>query len=189
MALAEISKESSARMEKTASGIAEYIEDSMPRNMPSYFQTEAQWAYVGYAYGTIGDSGCGLTCAAMALEYWTREQWNPLDLFNLLGNSCTVSGMNDMGAFLSRFGEFGITGERHYSIERAFSDAMDGKTVWCSVRGRLGDTLHTRHIVLLWGKDGQVYLNDPASYGNTRAWTLEELRAANWQYFYSIWKD
>lgn len=161
-----------------------------PRSMPAYYQTDPAWAGVGYAGASIGMSGCGLTAAAMSLEWWLRERCTPADLQAAVGDSCTTSGLNDM----SKFGSYAVSkglsvSERYYDISRACDEALAGKTVWASISGYLGDSWYGGHIVLIWSQDGQLLVNDPASQGNTRTWSREELARYSWAYFYSVWLE
>lgn len=41
--------------------------------------------------------------------------------------------------------------------------------------------------MLVWSQGGRLLVNDPASPGNTREWSREELARCRWAYFYSIW--
>lgn len=159
-----------------------------PRSMPSYYQTDARWSGVPYAGASIGMSGCGLTAAAMSFEWWLRERYTPADLEDDVGNSCTTGGLNDMAKFGRHAESLGLTvSKRFHSISDACDEALSGKTVWASVSGAFGDSWYGGHIVLIWSQDGDIRVQDPASKGNTRAWSREELARAKWAYFYSVW--
>lgn len=163
-----------------------------PRTMPAYYQTDAAWSALPYAYGTVASSGCGLTAAAMAVSWWARDEVTPAELRDRYGDSCTIGGLNDMQRFRDRVcADYGLAGsERYWSIEQAVSDAEAGKTVWCSVSGRFGDGWYGGHIVLLWHDGASLRVSDPANHANTRAWRAEELLAQGcWKYFYSIWME
>lgn len=43
--------------------------------VPAYFQTD--YPYIRYGDGTIGSSGCGITCLAMAASYVTDREYTP----------------------------------------------------------------------------------------------------------------
>ena len=165
-----------------------------PRSMPSYYQDDPAWASTPYAHGgTIAGNGCGLTVAAMSLEWWTREQWTPARLAAEVGDSCTVGGLNYMPAFADFARSLGLSATGQYwDIRRAIADARSGRTVWCAGGGRLGDSSYGGHLVLLWqDESGALRINDPASSGNTRAWTEEEILGAGgyWTYSISVWKE
>lgn len=161
-----------------------------PRNMPAYYQTDRRWSGVGYAGASIGCSGCGLTAAAMSLEWWLRERCTPKDLEAEVGSSCTTGGLNDMAKFAEYAESLGLSAsERYRSIGEACDEALSGKTVWASVSGTFGDSWYGGHIVLIWSQNGELRVNDPASKGNTREWSRDELARYEWAYFYSVWLE
>ena len=165
-----------------------------PRSMPAYYQDDPAWAGVPYAHGgTIAGNGCGLTAAAMSLEWWTREQWTPARLAAEVGDSCTVGGLNDMVAFAGFARSLGLAAsERYWDLERAIADAAEGWTVWVSVSGVFGTRPYGGHIVLVWRDEaGALHVNDPACEENTRAWSAEELRryAGSFKYAISVRKE
>ena len=161
-----------------------------PRSMPAYYQTDAEWASVPYAGASIGYSGCGLTAAAMSLEWWLRERCTPKDLEAEVGSSCTTGGLNDMAKFGKHAESLGLTvSERYRRIGEACDEALSGKTVWASISGAFGDSWYGGHIVLIWSQDGELRVNDPASKGNTREWSREELARYRWAYFYSVYLE
>lgn len=77
-------------------------------HMPLWLQRDPQWDYVPYAGGTIGDSGCGLTCAAMAIKYMTLQEVTPLTLASYVGDTCLTDG------WLAFAGVTGDLGEEDY---------------------------------------------------------------------------
>lgn len=165
-----------------------------PRTMPAYYQDDPVWASVPYAHGgTIAGNGCGLTTAAMSLEWWTREQWSPARLAAEVGDSCTVGGLNYMPAFADFCRSLGLSAtEQYWDIRRAVADARAGRTVWCAGGGRLGVRSYGGHLVLLWcDADGELRINDPACAENTRVWSEDEILAAGsyWTYSISVWKE
>lgn len=88
-------------MEEKAEAEARELEEWLhsPRSMPAYYQTDPQWSDIDYAGASIGYSGCGLTAAAMSLQWWLRERCTPADLQAAVGDSCTTGGLNDMAKF------------------------------------------------------------------------------------------
>lgn len=161
--------------------------------MPLWLQTDPQWAYAPYAGGTIGDSGCGLVCAAMALEYMTLQGVNPLQLADCVGDSCLTAGVNDPGKFCEwikgKFPEFRIeSSEIYYELDRALSDVQNGWLVFAGMSGALGDDDYDGHVVMIWrADDAGFWIRDPASGANSsRPFSAEELSAVDFKYFYSI---
>lgn len=161
--------------------------------MQLWLQDDPQWANVQYAGGTVGDSGCGLVCAAMAIEYMTMQRVTPLQLADCVGDSCLTDGVNDMGKFCryieETYPEYGIesTGQM-WSIDDALAMARGGWLVFCGMSGKLGDSEYDGHVVMLWMEsDGSYWMRDPDSGGNSqRVWTEDELREVDWEYFYGI---
>lgn len=160
--------------------------------MPLYLQDDIQWSRIDYAEGTIGDSGCGLSCAAMAIEYLTGQIVTPLDLEAIVGSTCTVYGVNDMARFGAYMSEaYGLrTSEIYYDLDRALSEVTSSSVVFAGVRGELWERAYGGHIVCIWKTDGDsVYIRDPASGANSQhRFTVEELRGTEWLYFYTTSK-
>ena len=179
------------RVEADKAASARYHDLHDPRSMPAYLQTDPRWAGTSYAGATIGSNGCGLTAAAMAASWWSRSEVTPQALRDRYGDSCTIRGLNDMAKFRDRLSaDYGLTGsERYHDIGRACDEALAGRTVFASIAGSFGDSWYSGHIVLIWAKDGAIHVNDPASQGNTRVWSREELARYRWAYFYSLVKQ
>lgn len=161
------------------------------RTMPLYLQDDVQWGHIGYAGGsTVAESGCGLTCAAMALEYLTNQITTPRDLQGIVGDTCTVNGVNDMALFGNYMEQaYGLsTSEIYYALDRALADVEGGSVVFASLTGDFGDSSYGGHIVAIWRVDGDaVYIRDPASGANSQhRFTRDELAEVAWSYFYSL---
>lgn len=173
---------------------ARWHDEHDPRVMPAYYQADPVWASDPYAHGsTIGAAGCGLTTAAMSIEWWTRQQCTPRQLAQQVGDSCTIGNLNYMPAFADYVRGLGLSAsEKYWDISRAIADARSGKTVWCAGGGRLGARSYGGHLVLLWcDADGALHINDPACAENTRVWSEDEILAAGsyWTYSISVWKE
>lgn len=173
---------------------ARWHDEHDPRVMPAYYQAAPVWASDPYAHGsTIGTAGCGLTTAAMSIEWWTRQQCTPRQLAQQVGDSCTIGNLNYMPAFADYVRGLGLSAsEKYWDISRAIADARSGKTVWCAGGGRLGARSYGGHLVLLWcDADGALHINDPACAENTRVWSEDEILAAGsyWTYSISVWKE
>lgn len=161
--------------------------------MRPWLQDDPQWAHVPYAGGTVGDSGCGLACAAMALEYMTLQRVTPLRLADCVGDSCLTDGVNDMGKFCRYTEEtypgYGIesTGQM-WRIDDALALVRDGWLAFCGMSGELGDSECDGHVVMpRTESDGSYWMRDPDSGGNSqRVWTEDEPREVDWKCFYGI---
>lgn len=162
--------------------------------MPLYLQDDPQWAGIPYAGGAVADSGCGLVCASMAIEYMTTQRADPRMLADAVGDACLTDGVNDPGKFCEwiaeRYPEYGIGYSGiYYDPNEALRDVWDGRLVFASVTGTLGDSSYGGHIVLLWESDAEgLWVRDPMSgYNSQRPLSDSEFRTINWVYFYSIY--
>ena len=162
-------------------------------SMPLWLQTDPQWDYIPYAGGTIGDHGCGLTCAAMAVKYMTLQDITPLTLASFVGDTCLTDGVNDPGKFCAwiaeHYPEYGIESTPiSYDLAPVLQNVSDGWLAFAGMSGTLGDRDYGGHVVLIWRADDDGYwIRDPASAGNSaRAFTLEELEQVDFHYFYCI---
>lgn len=161
--------------------------------MQTWLQDDPQWAHVPYAGSTVGEAGCGLACAAMAIQYMTLQDVTPLQLADHVGDGCLTDGVNDMGKFCryieETYPDYGVesTGAV-WELDDALALVRDGWLVFCGMSGQLGESDYEGHVVLLWMEgDGSYWLRDPASGANSqRAWSEGELRSVGWSYFYGI---
>lgn len=160
-------------------------------DVPLYTQTDERWADLPFAGGTVGTHGCGLTCAAMAWEALSGEGCTPADLLAVVGDSCTVDGLNHMPSYcewmvghdatLSYSGLYDDPG-------RAVDDLRDGRLVFGALTGALrdGGREYGGHLVLLAGVDGGlVTVHDPCE-AYPVGLTGPELESVSWDYFVSI---
>ena len=164
--------------------------------VPIYLQGDPAWKGVPYAGTTIGYAGCGLTAAASCFSALTGEEITPLTLQQMVGNSCTVGGVNDMGKF-AVFGKnrWGLqhTGALHISrgnIGNMLSQLEQGHFVFASMRGNYPGGvgyIANGHILLLYKEGSAYYMMDPAYAENSREWTIEALNQISWKYCYGIW--
>lgn len=164
------------------------------RTMPLYLQDDPQWASLPYAGDTIGNSGCGLACAAMTIEYLTTQRADPRILSDVVGSECLTDGVNDPGKFCAWIAEHYPTYNIHYSgiyfnAPDALEDVRNGKLVFASLTGYFGDQFYDGHIVLLWKSDDSgIWVRDPKSGANSQSpLTEDDFYSVQWVYFYSIW--
>lgn len=193
VALAEARQEGYEAAERDRLAIVRDRPIAEGNSMPLWLQTDPQWDYVPYAGGTIGDYGCGLTCAAMAIKYMTLQDITPLTLASFVGNACLTDGVNDPGKFCTwiaeHYPEYGIESTPiSYDLAPVLQNVSDGWLAFAGMSGTLGDRDYGGHVVLIWRADEDGYwIRDPASAGNSaRAFTLEELEQVDFTYFYCI---
>lgn len=161
--------------------------------MPLYLQTDPQWAKVSYAGGTIADQGCGLTAAAMAVEYMCQSNVTPDTLALAVGDTCLTDGVNDPAKFcdyIKRTYGADLTGVM-WTTSEGLEAVANGYMVFAGMQGYLGDRYYDGHVVLIWRVDSDGwYVRDPADGANSqKVWSVEELHAVDFRYFYGIKKE
>ncbi len=167
------------------------VEDAPAQNVPIYMQTDERWGGLPYANATLADSGCGLTCAAMAWSYFSGEDWTPIDMLNAVGNDYVQDGQNYMPGFCAWMHErdAAITSSVIYEdMARAIEDLEAESLVFAEMQGQLegGGQSYGGHIVLLTEYDGQsVTIHDPCS-PYAVILTYEQMAGVDWGYFISI---
>lgn len=173
---------------------AAIIIDAPAPSVPIYMQTDERWGGLPYANATLADSGCGLTCAAMAWSYFSGEDWTPIDMLNAVGNDYVQDGQNYMPGFCSWMHEQDatITSSVIYEdMARALDDLEGGSLIFAEMQGQLedGGRSYGGHIVLLTGFDEEnVIVHDPCSpYAVTLS--LEQMTCVDWGYFISVWRS
>ncbi len=184
-----------AREQGAAEAVKPVLDRPIPEgnSMPLWLQDDPQWSDYPYAGGTIGEKGCGLVCAAMAVKYMTVQDVTPPMLADAVGDSCITDGVNDPGKFCdwiaAHYPEYGIehTGIL-YRLDDALAQVDAGWLAFAGMSGTLGERDYGGHVVMIWrGEGGTYWIRDPASGANSqRAWTREELEGVGWKYFYAI---
>jgi|GEM_PF-1056902 len=165
--------------------------------VPIYLQGDPAWKSVPYAGTTIGYAGCGLVAAASCFAALTGEEITPLTLQQMVGSSCTIGGVNDMGKFAA-FGKnrwdlshTGVLSISRGNIGNMINQLDQGRFVFASMQGSYPGGvgyIANGHILLLY-KDGDAYyMMDPAYRENSREWSMSDLGQINWKYCYGIWK-
>lgn len=167
--------------------------------MPLYLQTQQSWSNVPYGNNTIGISGCGLTCAAMTVEWFTGERCTPFDLVYQVGNNCMVYAddgtlVNDMGLFGDYLHEkYGFdVSEQYWNVKRALAEVNNDYSqavVWAGVNGQLGDEWYDGHIIVIYRVgDEYVEIRDPYNQENSEArYSIYDFENMDcWTYFYTV---
>lgn len=161
--------------------------------MPLYLQTDTQWAAVPYASDTIGDSGSGLACAAMAVKALTTQDVTPLTLSESVGSACLTDGVNDpekLAQWMAdTYDDYGIeVSPKVYATKRALAYVNDGWLCFAGLSGSFGDSDYSGHVILIWKPDESGYwVRDPASAGNSaHVFTASELNAVDFSYFVCV---
>ena len=174
--------------------LAVVYDDPAGPSVPIYTQADERWGGLPYAGEDLATSGCGLTCAAMAWEYLSGEEWTPVQMLNAVGNSCVQDGKNYMPAFCEwmRSHDESISYSVLYeSLDRVVSDLDSGRLVFGAMSGALvpGGREYSGHIVLLVRKsDAGIEVHDPCTpYAMTLG--MEQARQVDWSYFISVGRE
>jgi len=143
-----------------------------------YYQTDARWKNTPYRVkgedSTIGDSGCGPTCAAMLLSTLTGRTVTPVD-------TCRWSVEHGYKAlhqgtyysyFKPQFEAFGLTcwqlswtNTYHNPKSKIHDQALEylKQGYYLIVLMKKGTWTGGGHFVVVWWADGKIRINDPAS--------------------------
>lgn len=189
----ELMKLDAAREAREAQAEEIVVYDSKPEpQMTLMSQYDDRWSEVKYLQGTIGSSGCGLVCATMAIDYLTNRLWTPVDVVNMVGDSCSVVGVNDMGLFSQWMNSIDSSvkySEQIWTLEKmlALVDYSKVQVAFAGLSGPFGDTIYGGHVVLLYGfSDGGCMVADPASEANCRYFSWQEIEDAAIGYYYVV---
>lgn len=171
-------------------GALEVLDTPAP-SVPIYLQTDERWGGLPYAGAELSDSGCGLTCAAMAWSYFSGKDWTPVEMLNAVGNDCVQEGQNYMPGFCQWMSEQDHT--INYSViyedmGRALKGLEGGSLVFGEMQGQLEENGRDfgGHIVLLTKADGHnVTIHDPCS-AYALSLSYEQMERVDWGYFITI---
>ena len=163
------------------------VYDRSQHVMPIYNQTDPDWAGTPYLSGTIGSHGCGLVCASMAYSYIFDEELEPDELLEMVGDTCSTDGVNDMMKFarwLSDNYDGGIRYERVWLLDTLKQSVNANDVVFVGMSGILGDRMYSSHVVLMTDMTAAgASIIDPYEPDNTRMFTWEELDRSGLIYY------
>lgn len=133
-------------------------------SVPYYCQWDSAWAANKYGNGTIKSSGCGPTCCAMVVSYYTGQSITPADIVSQIGNKYYVSGKgSSWGLFPGVAGMYGI---KCTDLGRNLSLPIEALRNGEIVIASMGPGTFTKggHFIVLTGvtEDGKITVNDPA---------------------------
>ena len=149
--------------------------------VPYLYQTDAAWANLPYAGGTIGENGCGPTCLAMAYVALTgAHDRGPVEMCALSERlGCTVDGMTAWAFMTDGPAALGLTSEELSADSDDVRGALSaGKVVICSMVP--GDFTTTGHFIVVAGVDdeGRLLVRDPNSAARTaKTWDVADVLA------------
>ena len=149
----------------------------------SYEQTDARWRHIPYSRHndktqTIGTSGCGPTCAAMAIATLRDKTVTPVETcaWAVKHGYRTDSQGTDFAYFVPQLAVYGIAAICTWDKAAAAAALAAGRMV--VGRARKGLWTSSGHYILGYGTDsGHVLVNDP----NSTAANKERAPLAVWQ--------
>lgn len=124
--------------------------------VPTYFQTD--YPFIKYGNGTIGTSGCSLTCMAMVATYMTDHPYMPDELVYHFGSY----GKNNIERLEYAAGQLGLPYEKNFDWRETRKALAEGKVAIIMENGNSPFT-DQQHFIVLAGltEDGRVLVNDP----------------------------
>ena len=141
-----------------SSGSVELPENGLA--IPIYYQWEYQESY---GSSTIAQAGCGPSCMAMVVSYFTGQNITPADVVAWCGNSYYVPGEGTSWSFFEGAAEhYGIgTVRETTSAEEVMTALSQGHPVISSQSPGL--FTGSGHFIVLRGitADGKILVNDP----------------------------
>lgn len=168
-------------LESDGSVLVELFEDETPENYPLFLQWDPRWGYMQYgSQGTIGSSGCGPTCLAMAVYYLTGNTECMPDAVAQysLEHGHYLEGIGTEWALLDNYPtQYGLK-VSHPSLSEANLKAQldKGNILICSVKP--GDFTAEGHFIVIYGYDENGFqINDPKCiYRSRLSWTYEQIK-------------
>ena len=155
----------------------------MNKRPVSYFQTDKRWKSTPYRVkgedSTIGDSGCGPTCAAMLLSTLTGRTVTPVDTckWSVEHGYKALHQGTYYGYFKPQLAAFGIdcwqlswTNTYHNPRSKIHDQALEylKRGYYLIALMKKGTWTGGGHFVVVWWADGKIRINDPASTQDRR---------------------
>lgn len=149
--------------ENTASGTTDFSGVETLSSVPYYCQWNSQWGAVNYGGGTISSSGCGPTCCAMVVSYYTGKYVTPADIVEIIGDTYYVPGAgSSWSLFPGVASMYGVNcSDLGVNITSVVQSLRNGEIVIASVKP--GTFTKAGHFIVLTGitEDGKITVNDP----------------------------
>ena len=163
---------------------------------PSYMiQYDDRWRYEPYAGSTMEMSGCGLVAAASFLGYYLDDpEYDAMDLYGEVGDSCLTNGVNDMRKFCQYLeAEYGVEWvDQFWKVEYAEEYLCNGYCLFASIHSKQlvpdGKCYYDGHIVLVYEWDDQgIWVIDPADASVTYPISKGRFEQVfSGEYFYAV---
>lgn len=136
--------------------------------VPRYFQTD--YPYAKYGNGTIGTSGCSITCLAMVASYLTDQEYLPDELAYHFGSY----GKNNIERLEYGSAQMQLSYEKNFDWQVTKKALKEGKVAIVMVNERSPFTT-SQHFIVLTGltEKGRVLVNDPYGPNYENPYLLE----------------
>lgn len=124
--------------------------------VPQYFQTD--YPYIKFGNGTIGTSGCSITCLAMVATYLTGQEYMPDQLAYHFGSF----GKTNIERLDHGNEQMQLPCQRTENVQEVLAALKEGKVVIAMMDEESIFTT-TQHFIVLAGmtEDGKIRINDP----------------------------
>jgi len=156
-------------------------EEENPKDYPLFLQWDIRWGYMPYGSdSTVGSSGCGPTCLAMAVYYLTGNTACTPDAIAKysLDTKYYVEGTGTAWALMDNYPPLYGLKVTHPSLREANLKAeLDkGNILICSCRP--GDFTSEGHFIVIYGYDENGFkINDPKCvYRSRQSWTYKQIK-------------
>lgn len=158
-----------------------FTNQEKPEDYPLFLQFDPRWGYLPYgSRGTVGSSGCGPSCLAMAIFHLTGDRsCTPGAIAQYsLENGYYVEGVGTAWSLLANYPtQFGLTSYQINWSEANLKAELDKERVLiCSVRP--GNFTSAGHFIVIYGYDENGFkINDPKCvYRSQLSWTYEQIK-------------
>lgn len=127
--------------------------------VPNYYQNYFYYSFIPYGNGTLGSSGCGITCLAMVATYMLDDPDLTSDILAEEFGSYRGTNLERM-EYASE--TLGLTYEKTFKWKDVVSALEEGKIAIVLVNSKTKFT-GEQHFILLTGinDDGKIMVNDP----------------------------
>ena len=134
-------------------------------SVPLYYQTD--YPFIKFGNGTIGTSGCSLTCLAMVATYMTDHPYMPDELVYHFGSY----GKNHVERLEYAAEQLGLPFEKNFNWRVTQQALSDGKIAIIMVNAQ-SDFTTEQHFIVLAGltDDGKYLVKDPYEPNYSNEW-------------------
>lgn len=166
-----------------------YLED-----MVYYSQLDQEWCNYTYGNGTIGTSGCGITCMAMCVATFADTSVTPPDMAELsMENGGYVSGQGSAMSIVV------TVAAKQYDLKyksiaaneiEQYIKKYDALVIWGCKKGTFSSSDAGHVMIIRDVSEGNYMLADPAhEERNEIEYKLTDITSQAKGYYYAVWSD